>query len=254
MKKRILLIDDEDNVRKMIQLALTHEGYEVEAHASGETALSAVQNGGSFELALVDQRLPGMPGIEVQEELKKIAPSIRVIMITAFGSFDLALEAIQMGASEFLRKPFTIDTLRLAVQSALDRPVRQQEAVPIGTICQAFTRTTINGYSFTIFEDEEHHESHGDNYEAIFKVKKPSGESAKVTVTIPNYIQELVKAKIDAEEVPGDDAFWQAMAEEALADHLWLQAELPAGGQLRVEDVSVNIERWMNAVLTFEVR
>lgn len=252
MSSNILLIDDETNVRKMIQLALTHEGYTVDSAEDGEIGLQIFGDGSKHDLVLLDQRLPGKPGIEVQEDLYKVAPEVKVIMITAYGSFDLALEAMQMGASDFLRKPFSIETLRNAVQAALDRPVKKHEAIPIGTVCQAFTRTTINGFSFVAEEEEHAAPDEDEDYKAHFKVKSPEGKGVHVEVVLPCYIQEFVKAKIDAEEVPSGNAFWQALCEEALADHLWQHAMVPEGNNLRIEDLSPNVDKWMDQMVTVQ--
>src|SRR3569832_749777 len=106
----------------MIRLALQHVGHEVETASDGEEGIRKFGDGHNWDLVLLDQRMPGMSGIEVQRAIRKKAPKTKLIMITAFGTIDLAAEAIQAGAMDFLRKPFTADTLRGAVQSAMDRP------------------------------------------------------------------------------------------------------------------------------------
>src|ERR1044072_795305 len=131
----------------MIRLALQHVSHEVDTASQGEGGLRKFGDGSGFDLVLLDQRMPGMTGIEVQRAIRKKAPKAKLIMITAFGTIDLAAEAIQAGAMDFLRKPFTADTLRNAVQSALDRPVLSM-AENTTTVFTPFTRTTINGYRF----------------------------------------------------------------------------------------------------------
>ena len=114
----------------MIKLALEHTGYEVGAATDGMDGLLKYGDGTRWDLVLLDQRMPGMPGIEVQREIFRRNAQARLILITAFGTIDLALEAIQAGASDFLRKPFTAETLRLAVRAALDRPVESAATIP----------------------------------------------------------------------------------------------------------------------------
>src|SRR5579862_2615392 len=103
----------------MIRLALQHVGYQVEAASDGEEGLRKFGDGEGWDLVLLDQRMPGMTGIEVQKVIRKRSSKTKLIMITAFGTIDLAAEAIQAGAMDFLRKPFTADTLRGAIQSAI---------------------------------------------------------------------------------------------------------------------------------------
>src|SRR5436305_5806631 len=91
-------------------------------------------------------------------------------MVTAFGTISLALEAIQAGASDFLRKPFTADTLRQAVKAALEKPAQKLKAVPVGLAMREFTRTTINGFSFNLFEEVDNETS--DDVECIFEVSR----------------------------------------------------------------------------------
>lgn len=248
MSARILVIDDETNIRTMVRLALVHSGYEVETAGDGVEGLQKFGDGSSFDLVLLDQRMPGMPGIEVQRAIYERAPQAHVIIITAFGTIDLALEAIQAGASDFLRKPFTADTLRLAVKSALARDVKAMGAVPVGMVCREFTRTTINGFSFEL-DHEDVDDSSGD-LTCHFDVHRPGAPSARVRVILPAYVKELVKAYTDSEYVPGGARFWQAMCEESLANHLWQNAEVPVDHVLRIEDLSTSLQKWLDSVLT----
>jgi CheY-like chemotaxis protein len=253
LSSRILVIDDETNIRMMIRLTLQHAGYEVETAADGQEGLEKFGKGGAFDLVLLDQRMPGMSGIDVQKEIYKRNPETRLILITAFGTIDLALEAIQAGASDFLRKPFTAATLRQAVKSAIERPVRRMSAVPIGMVCREFTRTTINGYSFELEDPGNHPPEDDDSVTTKFRVSHPNAESSICTVVLPAYVLELAKAYTDSEEVPGGERFWQAMAEEALANYLWQNAAMPPDNHLRIEDLSGSLQRWLDTMMTVEL-
>ncbi len=237
----------------MIRLTLQHAGYEVETAGDGQEGLDKFGTGEKFDLVLLDQRMPGMAGIDVQKEIYRRNPQTRLILITAFGTIDLALEAIQAGASDFLRKPFTADTLRQAVKSAIERPVQRMSAVPIGMVCREFTRTTINGFSFEIDDSGHHHSDEEESVTCRFRVNQANGDSEVCTVVLPCYVMELVKAYTDTEEVPGGERFWQAMCEEALANSLWQNATLPEGHLLRIEDLSSGLQRWLDAMLTVEL-
>ena len=232
----------------MIKLALEHVGHTVETAPDGAQGILQFGDGSKFDLVLLDQRMPGLPGIDVQKIIFKTNPNVRLILITAFGTIDLALEAIQAGASDFLRKPFTADTLRSAVKSALEKPVQVLGAVPVSLVCREFTRTTINGYSFEI-EHESQDEELGD-LTCVFEVSRAGEPRIPVTVILPAYVMELVKAYTDSEHVPGGHRFWQAMCEEALANALWHNAEAPESRTLRIDDLSPSLQRWLDSMMT----
>lgn len=247
---RILIIDDETNIRTMIRLALQHVGHDVETAADGDEGLRKFGDGSGWDLVLVDQRMPGLSGIEVQRAIRKRSPKSKLIMITAFGTIDLAAEAIQAGAMDFLRKPFTAQTLRNAVQSAMERPL-QSLSESTASPFTPFTRTTINGFRFEPAPEGRTVEA-GD-ITCEFIVDLPDRSSTHIRVILPSYVAELVKAYTDMEQPPGGDGFWQALCEEALANHLWQNAELPSEGYLRIEDLTSSLQRWLDSVLTVEM-
>ncbi|HVT14365.1 MAG TPA: response regulator [Fimbriimonadaceae bacterium] len=247
---RILIIDDETNIRTMIRLALQHVGHEVDTASDGEEGLRKFGDGTEWDLVLVDQRMPGMSGIEVQRAMRKRSPRTKLIMITAFGTIDLAAESIQAGAMDFMRKPFTAETLRRAVQSALERPIVSLSENTASAFTP-FTRTTINGFRFEPAPDGRTVET-GD-ITCEFIVDLPDHTSTNVKVILPAYVSELVKAYTDMEEPPGGEGFWQGLCEEALANYLWQNAELPGEGFLRIEDLTSSIQRWLDSVLTVEL-
>jgi DNA-binding response OmpR family regulator len=248
LSHRILVIDDETNIRTMIKLALTHSGYEVGTASDGAEGLQAFGDGSSWDLILLDQRMPGMSGIEVLREIFKRKPDMKLILITAFGTIDLALEAIQAGASDFLRKPFTADTLRTAVKSALERPAEEKTSGPVGMVCREFTHANINGFTFQL-ESEDYDEPSGDTI-CVFQVSRADQPPERVRVLLPAYVMELVMAYSDTEEMPCGARFWQALTEEALANYLWQNAELPDNNVLRIEDLSSSLQHWVDSVLT----
>ena len=251
MSARILIIDDETNIRLMMKLALEHVGHTVETASDGKEGLEKFGDGKAWDLVLLDHRMPGMTGMEVQQEILKRNAATRLIMVTAFGTISLALEAIQAGASDFLRKPFTADTLRQAVAAALEKPAQKMKAVPVGLAMREFTRTTINGFSFNL--DEEIDNDRTDDVECIFEVSKGNEAPVKCKVVLPAYVQELAKAHADTEVMPGGARFWQAMCEEALANFLWQHAERPPDNTLLIDDLSSSLRHWMEAVLTVEL-
>jgi len=107
---RILVVDDELIVRDSLKEWLQEEGFFVEAAESGETALEML-NKESFHLLLLDIKMPGMDGVEVLKQAKDINPDLTVIMMTAYATVETAVEAMKLGARDYLMKPFDPDSL-----------------------------------------------------------------------------------------------------------------------------------------------
>ena len=166
-----------------MRLALEHVGYSVETASDGAEGLVKFGDGSGYDLVLLDHRMPGMTGTEVQQQIIKRNAETRLIMVTAFGTISLALEAIQAGASDFLRKPFTAETLRQAVAAALEKPAQKMRAVPVGLAMREFTRTTINGFSFNL--DEELEKDKSDDVDCIFEVTVRTRHRSSVTLDFP---------------------------------------------------------------------
>jgi DNA-binding NtrC family response regulator len=117
--RRILIVEDEENIRHTMQVALETDGYDVETAIDGPDGLLRFREPGKWSLVLLDQRMPGMQGLEVLRELKGRDASVPVILITAYGTVGLAAEVLGSGASGFLRKPFTPAELRDVVRQTL---------------------------------------------------------------------------------------------------------------------------------------
>jgi DNA-binding response OmpR family regulator len=240
---RILLIDDEANIRTMVGLALRQSGHEVETAADGEEGLERFSSGERHDLVLLDQRMPGLEGLDVLREIRRRHPAARVIMVTAFGTIDLAIEAMKAGATDFLRKPFTLETLRGAVEAAVS-PAPGPEGGERTLLCFA----TVNGYQFA--SAPAACERVGNDRLFRIDVRDPSGHVTPCTVTLAGHVAELVKAHADREAMPGGDRFWQGLCEEALANFVWQHAQPPEGGALRVEELTAPLQRWAEAVLS----
>lgn len=120
MNKRILVVDDEKNIRLMLDQALSTAGYEVVTAIDGEHGLEKVEESAP-DLVLLDMKLPGMDGIEVLGRLRRSNESLPVVMITAHGTVETAVEAMKLGAVDYLRKPFTPDEIRAIVAKVLAR-------------------------------------------------------------------------------------------------------------------------------------
>jgi DNA-binding NtrC family response regulator len=224
---RILVVDDEQPLRKMVRLTLEAAGYDVGEAEDGPQALEAWRQKGAWDAVLLDQRLPGMDGLEVLRKLRGQDPSARIVMVTAYASIDLAVEAMKLGATDFLRKPMTPETVRGAVAGALARRgaprAAAREARPIETL-------TMNGYRIV--------RAGAAGAEHRYRVRRyPAGTETDVVVAISDEAAARVE-RLTLRALPRDSGFWAVQAERALANHLWREGRPPEGGRLEVADLS----------------
>ncbi len=117
---RILIVDDEFSVRDSLYNWFKTEGYQADTAENGMEALKKLQEN-SYDIALIDIKMPGMDGIELQKHIKKIDSSIIVIIITAYGTVDTAVEAMKDGAYDYLSKPIDPDKLTVLVRNAVNQ-------------------------------------------------------------------------------------------------------------------------------------
>lgn len=115
---KVLIVDDQYGIRVLLYEVFGKEGYETFQAANGREALEIVTKQ-SPDLVILDMKIPGMDGLEILKEIKKIDKGIKVIMMTAYGELDMIKEATELGAITHFTKPFDIDELRLAVRSQL---------------------------------------------------------------------------------------------------------------------------------------
>jgi len=116
---KILVVDDDAVARDLLAEALKKEGYEVEAFGSGEEAIARGRDG-RVDLVLTDIRMGAVDGLTVLREFKRMTPDTAIVVLTAFGSLEGAIEAIKQGAYDYLAKPFKKEEIKLVVQRSLD--------------------------------------------------------------------------------------------------------------------------------------
>ena len=117
---RILLVDDEAVFANNMSKLLTRRGYQVTAVNSGDEALRALMDN-SFDVMVLDLKMPGMDGIATMHEMKKLGLFTEVLILTGHGSIDTALEAIQIGAYDYVTKPCEIAELVSKIEAAFER-------------------------------------------------------------------------------------------------------------------------------------
>ena len=117
-RPHVLLMEDEMNVAKGLEMVMREEGYEVDLADTGQGALDKFR-ASEFDLLVADLRLPDMDGMDVVQHVREKRPRTNVVIITGYPSVSSAVQAVRMGVSDYLRKPFTEDEFKTAVKSAL---------------------------------------------------------------------------------------------------------------------------------------
>jgi two-component system response regulator PilR (NtrC family) len=125
---KILVVDDEQSMRDFLAIMLTKEGHEIVIAKNGADALKAV-HAEIFDLVITDVKMPGADGMTVLKSIKEISPETVVIMITAFATTETAIEAMKLGAYDYIIKPFKVDELRLVINNSLEKRSLQKENI-----------------------------------------------------------------------------------------------------------------------------
>ena len=218
MTKRILIIDDEQHIRRMMRLTLEAAGYAAGEAQDGVQGLELFGDGTDWDGVILDQRMAGMDGLETLKKLKERDPNARVIMATAYASIELAVDAMKLGATDFVRKPLTPEALRNSVAVALAKP-----AVAEPPLSQAVIETiTMNGFSIIDPKEEEWHAPE----QRRFTVVSPEGPSHEVLVEIDAEVVDYV-GRLAQKRLPPESSFWTEEARHVLADYLWTRGEVP---------------------------
>ena len=125
-KGRILIVEDEKSMRELLRMLLEGEGYDVISASDGLDGSSYIERD-IFDLVITDIKMPGLDGFELLKKIKEISPETLVIMVTAFGTTESAIEAMKRGAYDYINKPFNIDELRIIVRKALEKKRLSEE-------------------------------------------------------------------------------------------------------------------------------
>jgi DNA-binding response OmpR family regulator len=229
MTKRILIIDDENHIRHMMRLTLEAAGYEVEGASDGAEGVRLYGDGSTWAGVVLDQRMPGMDGLETLRQLKAQNRNVRVVMATAFASIELAVDAMKLGATDFVRKPMTPEVLRNAVAAALSKSPQSinglsamtNRSVP-ATVEPLIQTITMNG--FTILDDNEAPVL--EEHRRRFVVVSPDGQRHDVLVEIDIEAIGYV-ARMTGRHLAPENSFWTSEARRLLSDFLWNEGKAP---------------------------
>ncbi|MBI4683497.1 MAG: sigma-54-dependent Fis family transcriptional regulator [Nitrospirae bacterium] len=126
MKGNILVVDDEKSMREILEIFLKSEGYTVSVAENGEKAIEAVKKD-IFDLIITDMKMPKVSGLELLKNVKQITPCTAVVIITAFGTTESAVEAMKLGAYDYIQKPFQMVDIRLVVKNAIEKQKLQKD-------------------------------------------------------------------------------------------------------------------------------
>src|SRR5438552_8792227 len=130
MPERVVVVEDDGDLRTFLGEVLEDAGYETSAYSTADDALRNLNGDARADLVVTDLIMPGLRGHELLAELRKRRPELNVIIITAFGSIDSAIEMVKAGAYDYLTKPFSTDDFLLSVERALgDSRLRREIAV-----------------------------------------------------------------------------------------------------------------------------
>jgi DNA-binding NtrC family response regulator len=138
MKTRILIVDDEEQFVQALSERLNLRDYDVTTALSGQGALEKIQSL-NFDVVILDVLMPGISGIEVLREIKKIKPLTEVIMLTGNATVETAIEGMKQGAYDYLMKPCKTDELDTKIKNAYARKAEQEERIRAAKVKEIFT-------------------------------------------------------------------------------------------------------------------
>jgi DNA-binding response OmpR family regulator len=222
MPERVLIIDDEENIRQMLRLTLETAAYSVGEAGDGMEAFAILGGDPAWNVILLDQRLPIMEGTEVLRRIKVLAPQARVVMMTAFASVELAVQAMKLGATDFLRKPLTPEMVRNSVAAAL-KAVQGDERTDTRSV-------TMNGFTILSSSDIAKQPN-----ERRFMVRKPNGQGQEVVVEIAPEARDSAERMTSSATI--DEDLWTSQAQIFLSDFIWNDGDVPHSGRLVLKGI-----------------
>ncbi len=137
---RIAVVEDNETMREGLEQVLQHFGHEVVSFGNGENALKQLRNGDKADVLISDYKLPGMNGLDLLGKAREHLPELEMMMITAFGSIDLAVQAMQKGAADFITKPFSADEIGVKVERIAERLLQRRKLRKLEAENQYFRR------------------------------------------------------------------------------------------------------------------
>lgn len=169
--KKVLIVDDEESMRHMLSVLLRAEGYEARAEVDAKKALEALDGGEAPDFILSDIKMPGMNGLEFLNALRERNTESTVIMMSAYGTIDMAVECMKLGAYDYVSKPFKTDEIILTLKKAEEREALKKENMRL-------REERLGEYDFRQIVTED-----AEMLEILELVKKVADYSASVLIT-----------------------------------------------------------------------
>lgn len=129
--KSILVVDDEPNIRRVLDAVFTKSGYTVLTAENGKKALDIVSTEQGLQVLLCDLIMPDLNGMDILKAVREMNPNISVVMMTAHGTIKSAVDAMKLGAFDYITKPFDVDEIKLIVNNALERSILIEENIQL---------------------------------------------------------------------------------------------------------------------------
>src|SRR3954447_8785430 len=136
---KILVCDDQELMRDSLAAILVREGHEVIAAGDGSAAVARLSSGAKFDLLITDLKMPRMTGLELLAEAKRLRADMPVILMTAFATVQTAVEAMKLGAYDYIQKPFDGEEIKLLVERTLEHNRLLKE----NAVLQSIAETTL---------------------------------------------------------------------------------------------------------------
>lgn len=151
LKGKILVVDDEKNMREVMEIFLKGEGYDVTTADGGVSGITAFKKD-IFNLVITDLKMPKVSGFDLLKVIKETSPNTIVVIITAFGTTESAVEAMKLGAFDYIQKPFKMDSIRLVLKNALEKHKLQKDILIMKGQLKPSSLENITGRSPVMLE------------------------------------------------------------------------------------------------------
>jgi DNA-binding NtrC family response regulator len=178
----ILIVDDEPVVREMFEFLLTGSGYQVSLAADAEEALESLENF-DYNLLIVDKNLPGLSGLELMEKVRELRPQAEFMVITGYASYQSAVEALRLGALDYLEKPFEDIDL---IKKKIDRAVERQRLLHENAVLADHLRTAHKNLRQTVDQAVYAHQEQTH----IQKIEHQLVELRQVAIRVANSLKQ----------------------------------------------------------------
>jgi DNA-binding NtrC family response regulator len=209
---RILVVDDQDVMRDPLMESLKRDGHEVAAASDGPAAIAKLE-AGRFDLLITDLKMPRMNGLELLTEARRLRPDMPVVLMTAFATIQTAVEAMKLGAYDYIQKPFNADELRLLVDRTLEHSRLRLENQALRTIADQQNARPLIGQSEVMQEVRRRIEQVGRSSVTVL-VRGESGTGKEV-------VARAIHAASDRRERPFLAVNCAALSENLLESELF---------------------------------